>query len=418
MATCLKMSPSRAIIPLLFIIFIDSLGYMIAIPIFLRLLLDPHISLIPADTSISVRNILFSFSIAIGPFGYMIGAPIMGTWSDLWGRKRTLIVSLLMCSIGFLLPIFGIWQQSLPLIIVGRFIGGLASSSQSIAQSAIGDISKGKQKAWYFSLVAFAMTLSLLIGPTMGSYLSDPQLVSWFSLTTPFTATLILLAVATILTYYYYHDYYISERESVLRLNNLIIATKTALAPGKIRTLFIIFFLYELGWSLYYQDIGLYLSEAHHYTVTAVSQFMAYSGIWMALGLTLIYHYLIRQYSLRFILACSLACCALSFSACALWASDTMQWIAIIPGAIAVGTTYPTLMALISDSVSHKKQGWVLGFAAAAFSAPWGISALLEGALTNIHVALPLYVAAASLITAYGLCWQQRATIKDVSFST
>ena len=158
--------PVRTFIPLILIIFIDSMGYMVSIPAFLRLFTE-HSQSIIGNASPAMANILFSVSMAIGSLGYMLGAPIIGTWSDSWGRKQTLIFSLVLSLIGFSLPIIGILTSTLLWILVGRFIAGIASSSQSLAQTAIADISEGQQKAWYFAMVD-AMTLSLLIGPTVG----------------------------------------------------------------------------------------------------------------------------------------------------------------------------------------------------------------------------------------------------------
>lgn len=249
--------PVRSLTPLILIIFIDSMGYMVSIPAFLRLFTEHSQSFI-GNASPALANVLFSLSMAIGSFGYMLGAPLIGTWSDSWGRKRTLVFSLILSLIGFSLPIIGILGSSLLWIFVGRFIAGVASSSQSLAQTAIADISEGQEKAWYFAMVAIAMTLSLLIGPTIGAYLSDPKVLSWFTDTTPFFATIILTLITLILTLKLYNNTNTTdENDKLLTLANLPQTMKEALKPRRIRQLFIVFFLYELGWSFYYQDISL-----------------------------------------------------------------------------------------------------------------------------------------------------------------
>ena len=390
----------RTFTPLILIIFIDSMGYMLSIPAFLRLYTEHSQSIIHNATP-AMANVLFSLTMATGSLGYMLGAPIIGTWSDSWGRKRTLIFSLLLALIGFSLPIIGIVFSSLLWILVGRFIAGVASSSQSLAQTAIADISEGKEKAWLFAMVAIAMTLSLLIGPTIGAYLSDPTVVSWFTETTPFFAILVLVLITLMLTLTLYtNTNKTHDGEKILTLANLPRTMKEALAPGKIRRLFLVFFLYELGWSFYYQDISLYLSQHYHYTVTETAQFLAYTGIWMALGLTFLYKVITHYFSLESILSWSLVSCTASFIACAYTDNSFYQWFFVIPGAIGVGMIYPTMMTMISDSVPKNKQGCILGFAAAAFSAPWGVSALLVGPLTNMSLLLPLTLAASCLLCA------------------
>lgn len=403
MFSFLRNQQTRAFIPLLLIIFIDSLGHMLTIPVFLRLFTD-QTSFFANDLTPAMQNILFSLGIAIGPFGYMIGAPIIGTWSDGWGRKPSLVFSLILSLVGFILPIIGIMYSSLSWIFLGRFIAGIASSSQSLAQTAVGDISKGKEKAWYFAIIAVAMTLSLLVGPTMGAYLSDNTIISWFSISTPLYATLLLILFTLVLTIFLFQTNQKSnDSEKLLTLTNFQLAIRDAFSAGKVRQLFFIFFLYELGWSFYYQDIALYLTQKFNYSVTSTSHFLAYTGIWMALGLSGLYKIVIRYMSLYSVLVWSLITCALSFTSCAFAHNPAHQWIFIVPGAIGVGMAYPTIMTLLSDSVDKEKQGWVLGFAAAAFSAPWGISALLVGPLSNINLTLPLIFSAGCLFWASGL---------------
>ncbi len=265
----------------------------------------------------------------------------------------------------------------------------------------------GQQKAWYFALVAIAMTLSLLIGPTIGAYLSDPNFVGWFNDTTPFYATLMLIFFTLLLTMQFYQNTHNPhDNEKLLTLSNLTSTMREALASGKTSRLFLIFFLYELGWSFYYQDISLYLTEKYAYSVVSTSQFLAYTGVWMGLGLTCGYKIITRYISLNVLLTSSLLGCSFSFVTCALAQDSASQWLFVIPGAIGVGMVYPTIMTLISDNVEQSKQGCVLGFAAAAFSAPWGISALLVGPLTNLALSLPLILAAVSTIAALLLSYK------------
>lgn len=387
----------RAFVPLILIIFIDSIGYMVSIPAFLRLFTE-HINAFTSQPSPAVSNLLFSLTMALGSFGYMFGAPLMGTWSDSWGRRNTLIFSLVLSLIGFSLPIIGIFTSSLMWIFIGRFIAGIASSSQSLAQTAIADISEGREKAWYFALVAIAMTLSLLIGPTLGAYLSDTEIVSWFTDVTPFFVTLLLILTTLILTMKLYtNTNNTSENEHVLSLASLKHTLKSALAPRKIQRLFIMFFLYQLGWSFFYQDICLYLSKQFDYSVTESAQFLAYTGAWMALGLIFLYKILLRYFSLNALLNWSFIFCSISFFACTFSDTSAYLWIFVVPGAIGVGIAYPTIMTIISDSVEKNKQGAILGLAAASFSAPWGISAILVGPLTTLSLTLPLIFATTCL---------------------
>ncbi len=168
----------KRLIPLFLLIFIDSLAYFIVIPALLRLYFNSDHSILPANTSMIVRNMLYSATVALSSLAFIISSPIVGKLSDRFGRRITLFYALLAAFFGFLLPIIGILTGHLSLVLIGRFIAGASTSSQPVAQAAVSDFTTGKTKAFYFSLIAVAMTLAMVIGPIAGGYLSDPKLVS------------------------------------------------------------------------------------------------------------------------------------------------------------------------------------------------------------------------------------------------
>ena len=395
-------SLNKAIWPLLLIIFIDSLGYMLIIPVFLRIIIQTGDEFLLGPTSEAMRNVLFGVGLAIGPFAYTIGAPFLGTWSDKWGRKKTLLLSLMVSVIGFILPVIGLCTGSLALVFAGRALAGLASSSQPLAQAAVADISEGERKAFYFGMTALAMTLSLLVGPAMGGYLSDPSLVSWFSDATPFYATLVLLLIAIILLAVFYKETHVSDaNKTYLTSKDVWWAIKEAFTNKQVRVLFLVLFLFELGWSFYYQDVSLFLTHQFNYSVNKVSTFMMFGGIWMALGLTLLYRMVIYYLSLTVTLISCLAIATLAILICAFSSAAWVQWVFMVPAAIATGMAYPTVLAMLSNRVSDQHQGWVLGVAAAVFAAPWGISGFASGPLTNINLYLPLQIAGFSFLLSF-----------------
>lgn len=389
----------RSFIPLLLIIFTYSLGYFLVMPVFFRLVLDNSTGLLPASITPTLKYVFLSLCIGLDAFGYMIGAPVMGTWSDTLGRKKLLRLSLGMTLIGYSLPLIGIIRSEITWIFIGRIISGFASSSQSLAQSAVADISNGTKKATYFAVITIVMTIALLIGPPMGSYLSDSHISSWFNEKTPFYIALILV-VTTMLLMRFYSDHYQKKNEdSHLTIKNLGLALREAFSSRYLSTLFVLFFLSQMGWAFFYQDIMLYLTQKFHFSLNSASLFMAYAGICMSIGLA-IYKFIIRYVSLQTVLLLSFISCTISFFFCGISNNIALLYFFIIPGAIGAGLTQPTIMTMLSDAVRPEKQGWVLGVAASSFAAPWCISAFLFGVLSEADLSYPLIISLASFIIA------------------
>lgn len=378
------------LIPLFLLIFIDSLGYFLVIPVLLRLFIHGDYGLISPSTSLSTRNMLYGITVTLSPLAFLLSAPIIGNFSDKYGRKKTLFWCLIGSLVGFILPIIGILNSSLTLLLLGRFIAGAASSSQPVAQAAIADFTVGKQKAFYLAMIGFAMTLAMVLGPLGGGYLSDSSLVKWFNVMTPYWAGVILSLLNIVLLLAFYHEEPSEQKKAApAPISKSAAVLFNILGKPKVGLLLVVFILMELAWSQYYQVIFLYLSEFLHFKPSEVGLFTGYIGFWMSLGLTLIYRIAIRYISIEKITRSSIAMIAIGFVAVTFIPGSAAQWVFIILIALFVGMAYPSLLALISNSASKEHQGWIMGIASTLLGLAWMLTAFLSGWLINYYHRLP-----------------------------
>lgn len=390
----------KRLLPLLLLIFIDTVGYFIVIPIIIRLFHTGPESILPANTSTAMRDTLYSITLALSPIAFIICSPLLGHLSDRYGRKITLTGALIASALGFIIPIFGIAKHMISLVLIGRFIEGASSSSQPLAQAAVTDFAAGKRKALYLGMIGFAMTLGMVLGPVLGSYLSDNTLESWFNPTTPYWFAFILsiLNIYLILCYYSddrQHKTTALQQSTSLQLKQLwqIISHK------KILILLFSFFFMEIGWSQYYQAIFLILPEKFQYSINDVSLFTAYAGLWMCLGLSVIYKIVIRFATIEKIAQWSLVVTLIGLGLCNI-PNVIAQWILMIPTTIAIGTAYPSLLALMSNQADDTHQGYILGSASTMLGAAWMITGLLAGTFIQINTMLPILISGAALLFA------------------
>lgn len=404
----------RQLLPLFFIIFIDSLGYFLVIPILLRLYIHGPDVILATNTSTITRDLLYGLTIALSPLAFLIIAPIAGHFSDRFGRKKTMFYCLLAALIGFLLPILGIIKSSVSLILIGRFIAGASSSSQPIAQAAIADITEGKRKAFYLSLIGFAMTLAMVLGPLAGGYLSDHHLVSWFNVKTPYWAGFFLATINIALLLVFYTDAgQVKAKFNKLSFRKRFSILKNALLQNNILLLLIVFLLMEIAWSQYYQSIFLYLTDQFHYSTDKIGLFTAYIGLWMSLGLTLIYRIWIKFMEIEKILLHSLIIATIGLIGCNFYHDVITQWIFIIPTAICIGTAYPSILAMLSNRTAEDHQGLVLGFASTVLALAWMLTGFSSGILISWFLPLPLMVVAGFMIGGLLIYGSQMLIQKD-----
>lgn len=391
----------KSLLPLFLIIFIDSMGYFIAIPILIRVL-SPESTLLAVSVDASTRHLLFSLALAILPLAAIISRPIIGYCSDRWGRKKILLFCLIGSAGGFLLPVWGFAVNSFVWVVLGRLVSGITASSQAIAQAAITDITSGKQKAFFLSINALCMTLAMASGSVLGGLLSDNQVYYLFSDSTPFLIAALLVFIAIILLWLFFPDEV--QKKSRQKQQSLFASLQTLLASPKsknIRLLLIIFFLLELGWSLYYQAAPLTFNEHYGTDPTTISLFMGYAGLWMCIGLGVVYAGLLRFTQLSHALLICMVLCAVALSLSGFLPEFNQQWLMAIPIVLGVGMAYPTLLTLMSNET--EQQGGLMGLAGAALALAWLITGLFSGILVNIFSLLPLYIAGLTMLAALGL---------------
>jgi len=125
-----------------------------------------------------------SFSLA-----QLIAAPILGDWSDRWGRRPVLILSLLGSAVSFvMLALAG----NLFWLFASRVVDGFTGGNITTARAYIADISDARERARNYGLIGAAFGLGFILGPALGGGLAR------FGLETPAwtAACLSLLAAA------------------------------------------------------------------------------------------------------------------------------------------------------------------------------------------------------------------------------
>jgi MFS transporter, DHA1 family, tetracycline resistance protein len=165
--------------PILLINFIGTLGFSIVLPFLVFLVTD-----------FGGNAIVFGILSATYPAFQLIGAPILGRWSDIYGRKKVLLISsggTLIGWIFFLFALFlpnenlfsinsaliGTFVITLPLLVLffARSIDGITGGNVSVANAYLADISSDENRSNNFGKMAISSNLGFIVGPALAGIL-------------------------------------------------------------------------------------------------------------------------------------------------------------------------------------------------------------------------------------------------------
>ena len=165
---------------LFLIVFSNLLGFGIIIP-----LLPYYAENFGANPN-EVTLLMASYSLM-----QLIFSPILGKISDIYGRKKILILCLIGSTVSYLLLYFA---TSFISVLFARSIAGLFASTTSIANAYITETTSLKNRSKGMGLIGAAFGLGFVFGPVIGGYFGGGE-IDDINYKTPF---LIAIAVAII----------------------------------------------------------------------------------------------------------------------------------------------------------------------------------------------------------------------------
>ncbi|KAF9911575.1 hypothetical protein EC991_003039 [Linnemannia zychae] len=106
-----------------------------------------------------------------------IASPIIGKLSDILGRRRVLLISML----GNLISC-GVWlfSSTFDLFVLSRIIGGLSEGNVQLSIAMISDITTPATRSKGLAMVGIAFAIAFTVGPALGAYFANKDLVKVF----------------------------------------------------------------------------------------------------------------------------------------------------------------------------------------------------------------------------------------------
>ena len=102
-----------------------------------------------------------------------IFAPLIGSLSDRFGRRRVILLSLFGSGLDYFVLASA---PSLAWFFVGRIISGITGANIAAASAYIADVSPPEKRAGNFGLIGAAFGIGFIAGPALGGWLGDYNL--------------------------------------------------------------------------------------------------------------------------------------------------------------------------------------------------------------------------------------------------
>jgi len=404
------------------ITFIGTLGFSIVLPFLVFLVID-----------LGGNAIVYGILSATYPAFQLIGAPFLGRSSDIYGRKKILLLShggtlagWIIFLIALFLPvnnlfnidstIIGTFAITLPLValFLARAIDGLTGGNVSVADAYVADISSDENRSKNFGKMAISSNLGFIVGPALAGILG----ATVYGEVLPVSAALILSLVVLVVIVFTLKEtkcsilMKIPEKNDVGRVfsfeskecyktaNPKRLKFRDVFKLKYISFLLVLYFLIFLGFNIFYTSFPIHAVNELGWTVTQMGIFYAVlSGI-MVLVQGPILRKALKKFSEEQLVIIGSVILGINFIL--LVSSDIILiYGAAVLFAVGNGLMWPPVMSILSNRAGTVYQGTVQGVANSFASLASIIGLMMGGLLYNMLGATTFLISAGVMFTVF-----------------
>ena len=348
-------------------IFIDFTGFGLVIPLL------PFWAEHLGANAVGVGLILTVYALA-----QFIFTPVLGSLSDRYGRRPIIIASLSIEALSFALSALA---NTLPFLLLARFIGGLGASNIGSAQAVVSDVTPAKDRARGMGLIGAAIGLGFVVGPALGGLLAPlgPALPFWVAMG---------VAIANMLLVFFFlpetRNRQASTQADESREGNafvLLAGWRQALRNATVARLVIINLLFTVAFTAMEAIFPLFTQHVFGWTAMQNGYVFTYVGFVIVIMQGGLVGQLVKRFGERSLLIAGLI--MLGTGLALLSFSTQLALLLIALGILSAGDgmVSPTISALLSFASPSGAQGETLGFAQGIAGMGRVIGPLLAGTI-------------------------------------
>jgi DHA1 family tetracycline resistance protein-like MFS transporter len=336
---------TRPLLVIFLTIFVNLIGFGIIIP------------LLPfyAET-FGASPLVIGLLFAVFSVCQLVAAPILGDWSDRYGRRPILIFSLLGTVASFALLALA---HSITMLFIARIVDGLSGGNISTARAYVADVTEPKDRARAYGLIGMAFGLGFIFGPALSGVLVK------FGITVPIWAAAALTLAATAVAWFWLPETVHRARAGTgMPFRNL----PELLRRPVLGRVLLIDFVYWFAFAIFQTTFALFTSRRFQFNASQTGYFFSGFGILGAIVQGGMIRPVVHRLGDKPTFIIGLACSAVGLVAATLTHSVTVFAVTLVPLALGIGFGHPTISSLVSRAARGDEQGRVQGAASAVES--------------------------------------------------
>lgn len=269
-------------IPVFLTFFLDNFGLAVIYPIFTPLVMNPTEGFFTSEPSFFIKTFTLGLLIGAFPLAQFFGSPLIGQYSDRYGRKRAFYFTILGTTLGYTLTACAIAFHSLHLLFASRWITGLCAGNLTICLAALADLCPDEsRRAKNFGHISAIGGLSFILAILVGGILSDPVFYRHFNPSIPFWITALLSFINFILMVILFHETHPSHLKNSLNPFTGIQNLKMAVADRDLRVLYGTNFFFKIAWVASMQFLPAFLIKLYAYASHEITYvLLGVGGAW------------------------------------------------------------------------------------------------------------------------------------------
>lgn len=350
---------TRPLVIIFLTIFVNLVGFGIIVPLL------PFYAETFGASPLTIGLLFAAFSAC-----QLVAAPLLGDWSDRYGRRPVLIFSLAGTVVSFVMMAMA---HSVAMLFAARIVDGLSGGNISTARAYVADVTEPKDRARAFGMIGAAFGLGFIAGPALSGALAH------ISIAAPVWAAAGITLVATLMAWLWLPEtVHRAAAGTGMPFRNL---SEMMRRPGLRRMLWIDF-IYWFAFAIFQTTFALFAAHRFGFDASQTGYFFAAFGVLGAVVQGIIIRPIVHRLGDKPTFILGVICAAVGLLMATVAHTIPLFTLAMLPLALGIGFGHPTVSALVSRAGRSDEQGRVQGAAGAveslgrAIGPVWGNAAL------------------------------------------
>jgi MFS family permease len=372
-----------SVYPLLMVNFIGTMGISLVLP-FLIFLVERF----------GGNALVYGLLSSMYPFFQLIGSPLLGKWSDIYGRKKILFVSqagTLFSWVLFFIALFvpviilanidsdilGKFMVTLPLlmIFIARGLDGLTGGNVSVSNAYVADISNDSNRSKNFGKLSISTNLGFIVGPALAGLLS----VTVYGEALPVLAAILIAFAGTVMIALYIPDTHSNKADT--GLPNVYSHPKSGHLAGEkhknsirdvwkipaLRLMFIIYFLLFLGFNTFYTAFPAHAANYLQWSIAELGIFFSFLSIVLVIVEGPVLSYVSKRSKDSSMIIGGSFILGLNFVVL-IFGNTFFTYMAAVLLALGNGLMWPSIQSMLARLAGNDNQGLVQGLSGSVMS--------------------------------------------------